>query len=243
MNTRGLRNGVDMKKKVKAIGIGALGSNLTENFKTDQGWLHTCSRRVHRQEEAQYQGLLSIRQEKRRRRRPEGGEIGDVRTLRVGCYLVYILTQKCQCTAIVFTEKCSKTPFLACMLQNLGIKAIALHGQMSQDYIHRVGRTACAGRSGLAISLVNQYECGNLQKVESLIGKKLPEHRATVEEVMQLSESVKEATRLATKKIKESGEKKRKWGGDDDDDDAEEDVLKYSTHMDRKSKKCKRGYQ
>ncbi|KAK9925033.1 hypothetical protein M0R45_033374 [Rubus argutus] len=49
------------------------------------------------------------------------------------CYLVYILTQKCQCTTMVFTERCATTPFLAYMLRNLGIRAIPLHGKMSQS--------------------------------------------------------------------------------------------------------------
>ncbi|KAL6129267.1 hypothetical protein ACLB2K_072620 [Fragaria x ananassa] len=66
---RGLWDGIDMKKKVRQIGIGALGSNLTENCKTDQGWLETCSRRVHQQKKAQYQGLLSSGKKKRHRRR------------------------------------------------------------------------------------------------------------------------------------------------------------------------------
>lgn len=41
-----------------------------------------------------------------------------------------------------------------------------------QDYIHRVGRTARAGRSGIAISLINQYEMGWYLQIEQLIGKK-----------------------------------------------------------------------
>nr|XP_011467933.1 PREDICTED: DEAD-box ATP-dependent RNA helicase 10-like isoform X2 [Fragaria vesca subsp. vesca]XP_011467934.1 PREDICTED: DEAD-box ATP-dependent RNA helicase 10-like isoform X2 [Fragaria vesca subsp. vesca] len=56
-----------------------------------------------------------------------------VDTLKQHMMTVPVQYKKCQCTAIVFTEKCSKTPFLACMLQNLGIKAIALRGQMSQS--------------------------------------------------------------------------------------------------------------
>lgn len=40
-----------------------------------------------------------------------------------------------------------------------------------QDYIHRVGRTARAGRSGVAISLVNQYELEWYIQIEKLIGK------------------------------------------------------------------------
>ncbi|KAL6199503.1 hypothetical protein ACLB2K_029287 [Fragaria x ananassa] len=68
-DSRDLRDGVDMKKKVRQIKIRALGSNLIENFKTDQGQLETCSQRVHQQGEAQYQGLLSSDKKKRRRRR------------------------------------------------------------------------------------------------------------------------------------------------------------------------------
>ncbi|MCH87677.1 DEAD-box ATP-dependent RNA helicase 10-like, partial [Trifolium medium] len=65
------------------------------------------------------------------------------------------------------------------------------------DYIHRVGRTARAGRSGVAISLVNQYELEWYIQIEKLIGKKLPEYPAQEEEVLLLEERVSEAKRLA----------------------------------------------
>ena len=41
----------------------------------------------------------------------------------------------------------------------------------SKDYIHRVGRTARAGRSGVAISLVNQYELEWYIQIEKLIAR------------------------------------------------------------------------
>jgi ATP-dependent RNA helicase DDX47/RRP3 len=40
-----------------------------------------------------------------------------------------------------------------------------------QDYIHRVGRTARAGRSGVAISLVDQYQLVWFKQIENLLGR------------------------------------------------------------------------
>ena len=45
--------------------------------------------------------------------------------------------------------------------------------QNSKDYIHRVGRTARAGQTGRAITIVTQYDIEVLQRIESLIGQKL----------------------------------------------------------------------
>eukprot|EP00913_Durusdinium_trenchii_P020548 g19301.t1 len=41
------------------------------------------------------------------------------------------------------------------------------------DYIHRVGRTARAGRTGRAVSMVTQYDVELFQRVEHFLGKKL----------------------------------------------------------------------
>ena len=43
----------------------------------------------------------------------------------------------------------------------------------SQDYIHRVGRTARAGRSGTAINFVTQYDVEVFQRIEKLINVKM----------------------------------------------------------------------
>ncbi|THG14174.1 hypothetical protein TEA_020267 [Camellia sinensis var. sinensis] len=67
----------------------------------------------------------------------------------------------------------------------------------SKDYIHRVGRTARAGRSGVAISIVSQYELEWYIQIEKLIGKKLPMFPAQEEEVLLLLERVTEAKRIA----------------------------------------------
>ena len=52
-----------------------------------------------------------------------------------------------------------------------------------KDYIHRVGRTARAGRSGIAITIVSQYDVEYFQKVEAAIGMKLDQYPAPEEQV------------------------------------------------------------
>ncbi|OEU22353.1 DEAD-domain-containing protein [Fragilariopsis cylindrus CCMP1102] len=93
------------------------------------------------------------------------------------------------------------------------------HGK---DYIHRVGRTARAGRSGKAIAMVTQYDVEIYQRLEGLLGKKLPECKLDEETVLILLERVNEAQRLATRELKEQlagckgsgGIRKRRGTGD-----------------------------
>ncbi|KAL8140444.1 hypothetical protein V2J09_006465 [Rumex salicifolius] len=109
----------------------------------------------------------------------------------------------------------------------------------SKDYIHRVGRTARAGRTGVAISLVNQYELEWYLQIENLIGKKLPQYQAKEEEVMILLDRVAEARRMSRKKMKESGGK-RKCKGEDDDDEIGNYVGNNNGKKDRRSSSKKR---
>jgi len=48
--------------------------------------------------------------------------------------------------------------------------------QVAEDYVHRIGRTARAGQSGIAISLVSADEAGQLHAIEKLLKRKLPRH-------------------------------------------------------------------
>jgi ATP-dependent RNA helicase DDX47/RRP3 len=48
----------------------------------------------------------------------------------------------------------------------------------SKDYIHRVGRTARAGRSGRAITVVTQYDVELYQRIEHMIGEKMADFPA-----------------------------------------------------------------
>ncbi|KAI4457292.1 rna helicase [Holotrichia oblita] len=93
----------------------------------------------------------------------------------------------------------------------------------SKDYIHRVGRTARAGRSGRAITFVTQYDVELYQRIEELIGKKLPLYKTEEDEVMVLQERVAESQRIAKLEMKDLGDKKKRKKGDNtgDDDDTE----------------------
>lgn len=87
----------------------------------------------------------------------------------------------------------------------------------SKDYIHRVGRTARAGRAGKSITLVTQYDVELFQRIEGVLGKKMDEFPlggGGKEEVMLLAERVGEASREAMREIKEQGlgDGKRKGG-------------------------------
>ncbi|XP_077476085.1 putative ATP-dependent RNA helicase DDX47 [Stigmatopora argus] len=185
------------------------------------------------------------------------------------CYLVSIVNELAGNSFIIFCGTCSGAQRVALLLRNLGITAIPLHGQMSQDkrlgalnkfkaksrsvllatdvasrgldiphvdcvinydipthskdYIHRVGRTARAGRSGKSITFVTQYDVELFQRIETLIGKKLPAFPTQEEEVMMLVERVSEAQRFAKLEIKEQGEKRKRYNDRArDEDDTEQ---------------------
>ncbi|KAH8269294.1 hypothetical protein KR018_001784 [Drosophila ironensis] len=184
-------------------------------------------------------------------------------------YLVHILNELAGNSFMIFCSTCNNTVKTALMLRALGLAAIPLHGQMSQnkrlaalnkfkakdrsilistdvasrgldiphvdvvlnfdipthskDYIHRVGRTARAGRSGKAITLVSQYDIELYQRIEHLLGKQLPLYKCEEDEVMALQERVAEAQRTAKLELKDLEDTKggrggHKRGGDTLDD-------------------------
>ncbi|XP_051170062.1 probable ATP-dependent RNA helicase DDX47 [Leptopilina boulardi] len=185
-------------------------------------------------------------------------------------YLIHLLNESAGNSFMIFCSTCNNTIRTALLLRNLGLTAVPLHGQMSQnkriealtkfkaknrsilvstdvasrgldiphvdivinfdipthskDYIHRVGRTARAGRSGRSITFVTQYDVELYQRIEQLISKKLPSYPVEEDKVMALEERVTEALRLVKTKlkdlddIKKSGKRKQNGKADEDDD-------------------------
>ncbi|GMF35301.1 unnamed protein product [Phytophthora lilii] len=102
---------------------------------------------------------------------------------------------------------------------------IPTHGK---DYIHRVGRTARAGRAGVAISFVTQYDVELYQRIEHLLGTKLDAYPCEEETVLVMSERVNEAQRIATIEMKEAaangtGTKRGRYSRDEDDEGDDEE--------------------
>lgn len=216
-------------------------------------------------------------------------------------YLVHILNELAGNNFMIFCSTCNNTVRTALMLRALGMSAVPLHGQMSQnkrlaalnkfkaknrsilistdvasrgldiphvdvvinldiptvsiaslsryflfsfaenkmnmyfsiiqhskDYIHRVGRTARAMRSGKAITFVTQYDVELYQRIEHLLGKQLPLYPCEEDEVMALQERIGEAQRTAKLELKDIADRKgmkgKKREGAEEFDDTEQFV-------------------
>ena len=91
--------------------------------------------------------------------------------------------------------------------------------QSPEDYIHRVGRTARAGRGGMSISFVSERDVLLIKAIEERVGvemAKLEEDEGVVEsKVVEVLKEVGEARRMAVMMMDEEGwekNKKRKRG-------------------------------
>lgn len=78
----------------------------------------------------------------------------------------------------------------------------------SKTYVHRVGRTARAGKSGMAFSFLTQYDIEVWQRIERALGKELDEYKVKRDEAMVFAERVAEAQRQAIMEMKTYDEKK-----------------------------------
>jgi ATP-dependent RNA helicase DDX47/RRP3 len=115
--------------------------------------------------------------------------------------------------------------------------------QSSKDYIHRVGRTARAGRAGKSITLVTQYDIEWYTRIEHALGKKLDEYPLGNDKsaVLVLQERVAEAVKFAHLQAKEengrSGKRFRDKGEKVDDEDS---AIKHSSNYAKRKGKQSR---
>jgi len=63
-------------------------------------------------------------------------------------------------------------------------------------YVHRVGRTARAGRSGLSISLITQFDVEVMTEIEGFVNKKMVEVKRDEKTVLELIKTVYKAIKL-----------------------------------------------
>ncbi|CAM9515395.1 unnamed protein product [Chrysoparadoxa australica] len=78
--------------------------------------------------------------------------------------------------------------------------------RVATDYVHRVGRTARAGKRGTAVSLVSQYEVDLVHNVEEYTSNKLQLCEAVKEEeVLKIMNAVNKASRTAKVNMQEQG--------------------------------------
>jgi ATP-dependent RNA helicase DDX47/RRP3 len=75
--------------------------------------------------------------------------------------------------------------------------------QSHKDYIHRVGRTARAGTSGLSVSITTQYDVEDYQKIEFMLKKKFDAYPLKESDVLIFFERVQEAQRIAEHELKQ----------------------------------------
>ncbi|TPX37781.1 hypothetical protein SeLEV6574_g07876 [Synchytrium endobioticum] len=123
----------------------------------------------------------------------------------------------------------------------------------SKDYIHRVGRTARAGKAGKSVTFVTQYDVESFQRIEHTLQRKLEEFPLPggTDSVLMLQERVADAVRMAVIQMKEESHDRKsskrdrsdvRGGADEGDGDGDAGDDEEARNASLAFKKSKQGH-
>ncbi|XP_076282768.1 putative ATP-dependent RNA helicase Dbp45A [Lasioglossum baleicum] len=116
-----------------------------------------------------------------------------------------------------------------------------------KEYIHRVGRTARAGKGGMAVTLITPHDIKLLHAIEDTVGTKLTEYKVNDKEIVTMITQISVAKREAEMHLDETdfyekrmiNKRKKLILEGKDPDEIEEILEKKKSGKSKKSKKRK----
>ncbi len=82
--------------------------------------------------------------------------------------------------------------------------------KLAEDYVHRVGRTARAGRSGWSLSFASQYDIELLKAIELETKRRMDEFKFDESKVLKLLSGVYQASRMRSIELAKSSSRSRR---------------------------------
>ncbi|KAK2654351.1 hypothetical protein Ddye_014207 [Dipteronia dyeriana] len=98
--------------------------------------------------------------------------------------------------------------YMLSKMEDMGIRSAIIFVSTCRnprDYVHRVGRTARAGRGGLSVSFVSQNDVVLLHAIEADLGKQLEEFECKEQDVLSDITRIFNASRVAKMKLMDEG--------------------------------------